>query len=65
MTISIGCAVFFVCLVFVMGMIAMAIILAEKEPEEESSPTKVIRISEDIEGSIVEPNIPGWKPKYN
>lgn len=64
MTISIGCAVFFVFAIFIAGMMFMAILLAGAE-KRNSPPAKIIRISEDIEGSIVEPNFPGWKPKYN
>lgn len=64
MYLSVGCIVFFIFALFGGGMMLMAILLAGAE-KEDKHPTKVIRISDDIEGSIVEPNVPGGKESYN
>jgi hypothetical protein len=63
MYISTGCAAFFVFAVYGAGMMTMAILLAGKEPEPKlkEEPTKVIPIAEDIEGSLIYPNVPDWK----
>jgi hypothetical protein len=61
MTISIGCPVFFVCLIFVMGMMFMALLLPGQEPDEDKKPTKIRHIAPDIENSLLQENKPDWK----
>jgi hypothetical protein len=61
MTISIGCAIFFIFAIYAAGMMTMAVLLAGKEVKEDKPPTKVIRISEDIDDSIIHTNVPDWK----
>jgi len=61
MYISLAMVVFFVIAIFIAGLMVGCVLVAGKETEPGKTPTKVIRISEDIESSIVHPNVPEWK----
>jgi hypothetical protein len=61
MYLSIGLVAFFAIAIFLAGVMIGCILVAGKETDQEKRTTKVIRISEDIESSMIYPNIPDWK----